>query len=287
VEFADQSMEAISYFALRASAGLAEERGHYPTFPGSKWARGLLPLDTLALVDAVRDQPLDVDRGGRLNWMPVREAIKRWGLRNSNVLAIAPTATISNIIGVSQSLEPTYKNLYVKSNLSGDFTQANEHLVRDLKARGLWDAAMRAEIKYCDGVLAEIERIPDDLKERYRTAFEVAPEWLIECAARRQKWLDMGQSLNLYLAQPSGKKLSEMYFLAWRKGLKTTYYLRTLAATQVEKSTLDVNRFGVQPRWMKSRSASSDIAVERGNASVPEGPPAIACNLGEDCEACQ
>jgi len=287
VEFADQSMEAISYFALRASAGLAEERGHYPTFPGSKWDRGLLPLDTLALVDAVRDQPLDVDRGGRLNWMPVREAIKRWGLRNSNVLAIAPTATISNIIGVSQSLEPTYKNLYVKSNLSGDFTQANEHLVRDLKARGLWDAAMRAEIKYCDGVLAEIERIPDDLKERYRTAFEVAPEWLIECAARRQKWLDMGQSLNLYLAQPSGKKLSEMYFLAWRKGLKTTYYLRTLAATQVEKSTLDVNRFGVQPRWMKSRSASSDIAVERGNASVPEGPPAIACNLGEDCEACQ
>jgi len=288
VEFADQSMEAISFYALLSSARLAEERGAYPTFPGSKWDRGLLPLDTLALVDAARDQPLPVDRTARLDWTPTREAIRDHGMRNSNVLAIAPTATISNIVGVSQSIEPTYKNLYVKSNLSGDFTQVNEHLVRELKSRGLWDADMREELKYCDGVLADIERVPDALKERYRTAFEVGPEWLIECAARRQKWLDMGQSLNLYLAQPSGRRLSEMYFLAWEKGLKTTYYLRTLAATQVEKSTLDVNRFGVQPRWMKSRSASSDIAVERTAAPAPEGTPAVtACNLGEDCEACQ
>ncbi len=284
VEFADQSMEALSYFALLSSARLAEERGHYPTFSGSQWDRGLLPLDTLALLDGVRDQPLAVDRSAQLDWTPVREAIQDHGIRNSNVLAIAPTATISNIIGVSQSIEPTYKNLYVKSNLSGEFVQINNHLVRELKAHGLWDAEMREEIKYCDGVLAEIERIPAELKMRYRTAFEIGPEWLIECAACRQKWLDMGQSLNLYLAQPSGKKLSEMYFLAWSKGLKTTYYLRTLAATQVEKSTLDVNRFGVQPRWMKNKSASSDITVDRS----PDAAPVIAtCNLGEDCEACQ
>ena len=285
VVFADASMEAISYYALLTSAKLAEERGAYPTFPGSKWDRGLLPLDTLALVDDVRPQPLAVDRTARLDWTPVREAIAKHGIRNSNVLAIAPTATISNIVGVSQSIEPTYKNLYVKSNLSGDFTQVSESLVRDLKAHGLWDASMREEIKYCDGVLAEIERVPEALKARHQTAFEVGPEWLIECAAHRQKWLDMGQSLNLYLAQPSGKKLGEMYFLAWNKGLKTTYYLRTLAATQVEKSTLDVNRFGVQPRWMKSKSASGDIAVERTAAAL-EAAPAV-CNLGEDCEACQ
>ncbi len=286
VIFADESMEAISYYALLTSSKLAEERGAYPTFAGSKWERGLLPLDTLALVDEVREQPLAVDRTARMDWTPVREAIARHGMRNSNVLAIAPTATISNIVGVSQSIEPTYKNLYVKSNLSGDFTQISENLVRDLKAHGLWDAQMREEIKYCDGVLAEIERVPDFLKARHQTAFEVGPEWLIECAAHRQKWLDMGQSLNLYLAQPSGKKLSEMYFLSWHKGLKTTYYLRTLAATQVEKSTLDVNRFGVQPRWMKNRSASGDIAVERTAEAAPDAAPAV-CNLGEDCEACQ
>ncbi len=286
VKFADESMEALSYFALRSSATLAKERGKYPTFPGSKWDRGLLPLDTLALVDEVREEPLRVSRTAKMDWEPVRQAIREHGIRNSNVLAIAPTATISNIIGVSQSIEPTYKNLYVKSNLSGEFIQINDHLVRELKAAGLWDAEMREEIKYCDGVLSEIDRIPAVLKERYLTAFEVGPEWLIECAAHRQKWLDMGQSLNLYLAQPSGKKLGEMYFLAWHKGLKTTYYLRTLAATQVEKSTVDVNRFGVQPRWMKNKSASGDIAVERSAAAVPDAAPAV-CELGEDCEACQ
>lgn len=279
-DFADRSMETISYYALLASAELAEERGAYPTFPGSKWDRGLLPLDTLAFVDAQRGLLLDVDRTASLDWTPVREAIRQHGMRNSNVLAIAPTATISNIIGVTQSIEPTYKNLYVKSNLSGDFTQVNTSLVERLKALGLWDAEMQAEIKYHDGTLSQIGRIPLDLKNCYRTAFEIAPEWLIECAARRQKWIDMGQSLNLYLAQPSGKKLGEMYFLAWHKGLKTTYYLRTLAATQVEKSTLDINRFGVQPRWMKNKSASSEITIERT-------PESAACNLSSDCEACQ
>jgi len=279
-DFADRSMEVVSYYALAASAELAEERGAYPTFPGSKWDRGLLPLDTLAFVDAQRGLPLDVDRAASLDWTPVREAIRQHGMRNSNVLAIAPTATISNIIGVTQSIEPTYKNLYVKSNLSGDFTQVNTSLVKHLKALGLWDTEMQAEIKYHDGTLSQIERIPANLKDCYRTAFEIAPEWLIECAARRQKWIDMGQSLNLYLAQPSGKKLGEMYFLAWHKGLKTTYYLRTLAATQVEKSTLDINRFGVQPRWMKNKSASSEITIERT-------PESAACNLGSECEACQ
>ena len=282
VTFADQSMEAISYYAIRASSQLAQERGAYSSFSGSKWDRGLLPIDTLSLLDDHRAQPIDLDRSASLDWTPVRESIATHGVRNSNVLAIAPTATISNIIGVSQSIEPTYKNLYVKSNLSGDFTQINDHLVQDLKASGLWDADIREEIKYYDGILSEIDRIPENLKERYLTAFEVGPDWLIECAARRQKWLDMGQSLNLYMAQPSGRNLSEMYFLAWNKGLKTTYYLRTLAATQVEKSTLDINRFGVQPRWMKNKSASSDISVER--APVVSG---AVCNLGEDCEACQ
>jgi ribonucleoside-diphosphate reductase alpha chain len=207
--------------------------------------------------------------------------MKRHGMRNSNVLAIAPTATISNIIGVSQSIEPSYKNLYVKSNLSGEFTQANRYLVEDLRGLGLWDADMLDALKYYDGELGPIERVPEAIKRRYLTAFEVGPEWLIECGARRQKWIDMGQSLNLYLFEPSGKRLHEMYLLAWRKGLKTTYYLRTLAATQIEKSTLDVNRFGIQPRWMKAKSASAEIRVDR---AAERGK---TCSLDGDCEACQ
>jgi ribonucleoside-diphosphate reductase alpha chain len=196
------------------------------------------------------------------------------------VMAIAPTATISTIVGASQSIEPTYANLYVKSNLSGDFTQVNAFLVADLKRAGLWDAEMLAELKYHDGSVQAIARVPDELKGRYRTAFEIEPEWLIAAASRRQKWIDMGQSLNLYLAAPSGKRLDEIYRLAWRVGLKTTYYPRTTAATRVEKSTLDINRFGIQPRWMKSRSASSDIQVARAS----EGS---ACSLDGECEACQ
>ncbi|MCW3055910.1 MAG: nrdZ [Chthonomonadales bacterium] len=281
VDFADQSMEAISYFALFASTRLAQERGAYGSYAGSKWDRGLLPIDTLELLEQERGVPLQVERSNRLDWTPVREAIRQHGLRNSNLLAIAPTATISNIVGVTQSIEPTYSNLFVKSNLSGEFTQLNERLVQDLKRLELWDAQMLDEIKYYDGVLAEVERIPENLKQRYQTAFEIGALWLIECAARRQKWLDMGQSLNLYMAAPNGKKLHDMYFLAWAKGLKTTYYLRTLAATQVEKSTLDINRFGIQPRWMKNKSASSAVELERPGTTAP------ACGLDGECEACQ
>jgi len=203
-------------------------------------------------------------------------------MRNSNTMAIAPTATISNITGVVQSIEPTYKNLYAKSNLSGEFTSVNTYLVDELKRLNLWDAEMIEDLKYFDGSVQEIERVPQNLKDVFRTAFEIEPRWLIECASRRQKWLDMGQSLNLYLAAPDGRKLSEMYLLAWELGLKTTYYLRTVAATQIEKSTLDVNRRGIQPRWMKNKSASSNIKVERRTE------PAKACSiLDPTCESCQ
>jgi len=294
VDFADESMEAISYYALLASSNLAEERGTYETYQGSKWDRGILPIDSMEILEEERGLPIDIDRSSKLDWQVVRDAIAKNGMRNSNVMAIAPTATISTIIGVAQSIEPTYKNLFVKSNLSGEFPQINRRMVQDLKELGLWDSDMIEALKYYDGGLLEIERIPDDIKRKYLTAFEVAPQWLVECAARRQKWLDMGQSLNLYMSEPSGKKLHEMYFLAWNKGLKTTYYLRTLSATQVEKSTVDVNKFGIQPRWMKNQSASANIKVDRDKAAqndpdqLPEQQPeAKQCNLDGDCESCQ
>jgi ribonucleoside-diphosphate reductase alpha chain len=284
-EFADRSMEAISHAAILASASLARERGAYSSYPGSKWQRGLLPIDTMKLLEEERGEQIPVDRSSALDWRQVREAVAEHGMRNSNVLAIAPTATISTIIGVSQSIEPAYKHLYAKSNLSGEFTQVSEMLVGELKRLGLWDAQMLDELKYYDGSLQHIGRIPLEIRQRFLTAFEIEPKWLIECAARRQKWLDQGQSLNLYLAEPSGRKMHDMYLLAWQKGLKTTYYLRTLAATQVEKSTLDVNRFGVQPKWMKHRSTSSDVEIHR--ATEPE-PVAAACRLDDPtCEACQ
>lgn len=284
VRFADTSMEAISYYALLASAELADERGRYASYDGSKWSRGLLPIDTIHLLEAERGLPVEMDRSASMDWSPVREAIARHGMRNSQVLAIAPTATIANIIGVSQSIEPDYKLLHVKSNMSGDFTVINASLVAELEAAGLWDAEMLSDLKYYDGSIQAIDRIPADLKQRYRTAFEVAPEWLIQAANRRQKWLDMAQSLNLYVQEPNGRKLSDLYLLAWHSGLKTTYYLRTLAATQVEKSTLDVNRYGLQPRWMKHESASGAIQVERGKTQVN----GAACDMDDkDCEACQ
>ena len=285
VEFADRSMEAISYYAILASSQLAQERGKYSSYSGSKWDRGLLPMDTLELLEHERGEPIPVDRSATLDWQVVRDAVASQGMRNSNVLAIAPTATISTIIGVSQSIEPTYRHLYAKSNLSGEFTQVSESLVVELKRRGLWDASLLDELKYHDGSLQNIGRIPLELRQRFLTAFEVEPKWMIECAARRQKWIDQGQSLNLYLAEPSGRKMHDMYLLAWQKGLKTTYYLRTLAATQVEKSTLDVNRFGVQPKWMKNRSTSSDVEIRR-EAELDSSVP--ACRLDDPtCEACQ
>jgi ribonucleoside-diphosphate reductase alpha chain len=288
VEFADASMELIAYHALLASAELARERGAYSTFKGSKWSQGLLPLDTIELLAQDRGS-LDMDRTARLDWKAVHDAIRRHGLRNSNTMAIAPTATISNIVGVFQSIEPAYKHLFTKANLSGDFTTANIYLVADLKRLGLWDDELVDDLKHYDGSIQEIERVPAGLKELYRTAFEIEPRWLIECASRRQKWIDMGQSLNLYIAQPSGKQLSEMYLLAWEKGLKTTYYLRSQAATQIEKSTTDVNRRGLQPRWMKNKSASADINVQREGEPVSvEAAPVKSCLLNDPaCESCQ
>ncbi len=290
VAFADESMEIIAYHTLLASVELAKERGPYASFEGSKWSAGLLPIDTIELLAQERGGFLSMDRAARLDWSEVRNAIRAHGLRNSNTMAIAPTATISNIVGVSQSIEPTYKHLFAKANLSGDFTTANTFLVADLKQRGLWDAEMVDDLKYYDGSIQDIERIPADLKALYQTAFEIEPQWLIECASRRQKWLDMGQSLNLYLAQPNGKQLSEMYLLAWEKGLKTTYYLRSLAATQIEKSTSDVNRRGLQPRWMRNKSASANIKVQRENGvnSEPSANEVKLCSLNDPtCEACQ
>jgi ribonucleoside-diphosphate reductase alpha chain len=281
VDFADKSMEAISYFAISASSNLAGERGTYSSYQGSKWDRGLLPIDTVAILEEERGMPIDMDKSMSMDWDKVRELVAKHGIRNSNVMAIAPTATISTIVGVTQSIEPTYKHLFVKSNLSGEFVQVNVKLVNEMKERGLWGDEMLEKIKYFDGALGEIPDLPEDIKGRYATAFEIDPSWIIRCASRRQKWLDMGQSLNLYLGQPSGRRLDEMYRMAWQAGLKTTYYLRSLGATQVEKSTVDINKFGVQPRWMKNASASADIAVERQ-------PEVQQCSIDDpDCEACQ
>lgn len=288
VEFADRSMEAIASFTILASAELARERGRYPSYTGSKWDRGLLPIDTLRLLGDERGEPIDIDTSGSLDWVAVREAVQQYGMRNSHTMAIAPTATIANILGVSQSIEPLYTNLYVKSNLSGEFTVVNHYLVRDLVSRGLWDHQMLDDLKYFDGSIQQIDRVPPDLKARYLTAFEVDPDWLIECAARRQKWIDMGQSLNLYVAEPNGRKLSEMYLSAWKKGLKTTYYLRSHGATQNEKSTLDINSRGIQPRWMKSRSASSDLRIERDGLTARERvADGLTCSLEAGCESCE
>lgn len=284
VDFADEVTEAISYHAITASSRLAAERGAYTSYAGSKWDRGLLPIDTVQVLAETRGDDLSMDQTSSLDWRPVREIIAKNGMRNSNVMAIAPTATISNIAGCHQSIEPAYKNLFVKSNLSGDFTMINESLVAVLKARDIWDDQMIDDLKHHDGELGEIDRIPDETKRLYQTAFEVDAGLLIEANSRRQKWIDMGISFNLYLAKPDGRALSQMYFDCWRKGLKTTYYLRSLAATQIEKSTSDVNAHGIQPKWMKNKSASAQMTPEPViTASTPN-----ACSiLDPDCEACQ
>jgi len=264
VEFADRSMELISYHAIRASTDLAEERGVYSSYEGSLWSQGILPIDSVALVEQERGGYLQQDRSTTLDWESLRERVKAVGMRNSNTMAIAPTATISNICGVSQSVEPTYQNLFVKSNLSGEFTVVNPYLVSDLKQQGLWDAVMINDLKYYDGSVQKIERIADETRQLYATAFEIDPRWLIEAASRRQKWIDQAQSLNLYMAEPSGKKLDILYKLAWIRGLKTTYYLRTLGATHVEKSTAfdgklnAVKEAGVMPTEQTPRMCSID-----------------------------
>jgi ribonucleoside-diphosphate reductase alpha chain len=298
VEFADSSMEAISYYSILASSRLAKERGSYPSYAGSSWSQGLLPIDTVKLMEAERGVSVKMDATCRKDWAPVRAHIQQWGMRNSNCMAIAPTATISNIVGVAQSIEPTYKNLYVKSNLSGEFTVINTFLVDALKDKGLWDKPMVEDLKYFDGELAEISRIPEDIKKRFLTAFDIDPKWLIACAMKRQKWIDMGQSLNLYMAQPNGKKLDAMYKLAWESGLKTTYYLRALGATQAEKSTLDRTRgtnavttataAATAVSEAEAEAAIQRIREENKKNETPEGA-ALACSIlnGEDCEACQ
>ncbi|WP_407941705.1 ribonucleoside-diphosphate reductase subunit alpha [Noviherbaspirillum galbum] len=292
VEFADRSMEAVCYYAYWASTELAEERGRYSSYKGSLWDRGILPQDSLRLLAEERGGYLEVDASESMDWASLRDRIKSHGMRNSNCVAIAPTATISNIIDVSACIEPTYQNLYVKSNLSGEFTEINEHLVRDLKARGLWDEVMVADLKYFDGSLAKIDRIPQDLRELYATAFEVEPKWLVEAASRRQKWIDQAQSLNIYMAGASGKKLDETYKLAWLRGLKTTYYLRTIGATHAEKSTTKagaLNAVSANAMNVAAASAASPVAAMPA-AEEPAGP---ACMLRpgdpgfDECEACQ
>ncbi|HLX80851.1 MAG TPA: ribonucleoside-diphosphate reductase subunit alpha [Burkholderiales bacterium] len=278
VEFADRSMEMVAYCAYWASTELAEERGQYPTFRGSLWDRGILPQDTLDLLAAERGGYVEVDRSSALDWEPLRARIKQYGMRNSNCIAIAPTATIANIIGVSASLEPTYQNLYVKSNLSGEFTVTNEYLVSDLKRAGLWDEVMISDLKYFDGNLARVDRAPAELRRLYATAFEVEPKWLVEAGARRQKWIDQSQSLNIYMAGASGKKLDETYKLAWIRGLKTTYYLRAMGATHAEKSTSKAGALNAVP--------SGGGITESASASTTEEPKFCAID-NPDCEACQ
>ncbi|MEI6001380.1 ribonucleoside-diphosphate reductase subunit alpha [Paraburkholderia bengalensis] len=318
VEFADRSMEAVCYYAYWASTELAEERGRYATYRGSLWDRGILPQDTLKLLEEARGGYIEVDSSESMDWASLRSRIATHGMRNSNCVAIAPTATISNIIGVSACIEPTFQNLYVKSNLSGEFTVVNDYLVRDLKARGLWDEVMVADLKYFDGSLSRIDRVPADLRAIYATAFEVDATWLVEAASRRQKWIDQAQSLNIYMAGASGKKLDEVYKLAWLRGLKTTYYLRTMAATHVEKSTVahgalnavpsgdggaggaaggfgvggGVGSSGVTGGFQASAASAAATAVPAAVEAAPEADgPVCMMRPGdpgfEECEACQ
>ncbi len=263
IEFADESMEAVSYYAIQASTQLADERGAYSSYQGSLWSQGILPIDSIELLRDARGDYLQQDTSSRMNWDSLRQRVMSVGMRNSNTMAIAPTATISNICGISQSIEPIYQNLFVKSNLSGEFTVVNPYLVDDLKQQGLWDDVMVNDLKYYDGSVQNIDRVPEDLKAIYSTAFEIDSRWLVEAASRRQKWIDQGQSLNLYMAEPSGKKLDNLYKLAWVRGLKTTYYLRSLGATAVEKSTTEMP----EPKI--------------------EEEPKVCSILDPDCEACQ
>ena len=271
IEFADKSMEMVSYYAIKASSNLAEERGQYSSFSGSLWSQGILPIDSLEnLKDSRGEEYFDVNNSSTMDWKKLRELIKKQGMRNSNVMAIAPTATIANITGVSQSIEPTYQNLFVKSNLSGEFTVVNLYLVNALKKEGLWDDVMINDLKYFDGNVDKIARIPEQIKNLYATAFDIEPKWIIESASRRQKWIDQSQSLNLYINEPNGKKLDVMYRMAWLKGLKTTYYLRSKGATTAEKSTIHTGE-------LNAVSTSSEAAP------LPE-----ACSVTDpDCDACQ
>ena len=267
VQFADESMEIISYYAIEASCELAKERGCYSSYEGSLWSKGILPIDSINLLQQARGEYLEQDRSQTLDWEPLRVKVRTQGMRNSNVMAIAPTATISNICGVSQSIEPTYQNLYVKSNLSGEFTVVNPYLIHELKALNLWDEVMVNDLKYFNGSVQPINRVPDELKARYATSFEIDPTWFVEAGSRRQKWLDQAQSLNIYMAKPSGKKLDSLYTLAWTRGLKTTYYLRSVGASNAEKSTVNDGSLNA--------------------VKIQDQQPQACSILDPDCEACQ
>ncbi|CAI3152670.1 ribonucleoside-diphosphate reductase subunit alpha [Acinetobacter baumannii] len=296
VNFADESMEVISYYAIQTSSDLAVERGAYSTFKGSLWDQGILPIDSLEIVAKSRPERMfEVDRTQRLDWDSLRAKVQKDGMRNSNVMAIAPTATISNICGVSQSIEPTFQNLYVKSNLSGEFTVINPYLVRALKERGLWDTVMVNDLKHFEGSVQKIARIPEELKAIFATAFEVEPRWIVDAASRRQKWIDQAQSLNLYISGANGKKLDITYKMAWLRGLKTTYYLRALGATSAEKSTINTGALNaVKPATVEAAPAAAPVVEAKKPEAVEEdgftqaAPVPMACSIDNpDCEACQ
>jgi ribonucleoside-diphosphate reductase alpha chain len=304
ITFADETMELVSYHAIMGSSLLARERGTYPSYAGSKWDRGIFPADTIDLLESERGEPVHVSRGGRLDWNEVREHVRAHGMRNSNTMAIAPTATISNIAGCFPCIEPAYKNLYVKANMSGEFTVVNRYLVRDLKSRGLWNEQTLERLKYFDGSLSRMEEIPEELKDLYKEAFEIDPVHLIRVTAARAKWVDQSQSHNVFMRGSSGKLLHDVYMTAWETGLKTTYYLRTLAASQIEKSTLDAGKYGYTQKRDQGQTRTADkSAVDQGVAdgvgpagnaldsavrSIPATQVGSACNvLDPDCEACQ
>ncbi len=296
VEFADRSMEALCYHAYWASTELAEERGRYSSYRGSLWERGILPPDTLDLLAAQRDAGkapgaasyVDVDRSAAMDWSALRARIASHGMRNSNCVAIAPTATISNIVGVDASIEPCFGNLSVKSNLSGEFTVVNEYLVRDLKRLGLWDDVMVMDLKHFDGSLRRIDRVPEAIKQLYATAFEIEPQWLVEAAARRQKWIDQAQSLNIYMAGASGRKLDELYRLAWVRGLKTTYYLRTMGATHAEKSTVKSGALNAVSMADGTGHLGGDASMQPARSAGDAAADVKFCSIDNpECEACQ
>jgi ribonucleoside-diphosphate reductase alpha chain len=288
--FADRSMEAVCYYAYLASTEMAEERGRYSSYRGSLWDRGIMPQDSLKLLAEERGGYVEIDDSSAMDWDALRARIKKHGMRNSNCIAIAPTATISNIVGVGASIEPEYQNIYVKSNLSGEFTVVNEHLVAELKKQSLWDEVMVADLKYFDGSLAKIDRVPAKLRQLYATAFEVDAKWIVEAGARRQKWIDQAQSLNIYMAGASGKKLDETYKLAWIRGLKTTYYLRTLAATSAEKSTGqggELNAVSTSGGVTGASSLASSIKASAPKHTVQEPEPKVCLLNDPTCESCQ
>jgi ribonucleoside-diphosphate reductase alpha chain len=301
LQLADETMELISYNAILGSSELAAERGAYPTYKGSKWDRGLFPLDTVDLLEQERGVPVEVSRGSVLDWTPVRESVRKHGMRNSNTMAIAPTATISNISGCFPCIEPIYKNIYVKANISGEFTVVNQYLVSDLKELGLWDGEMLDRLKYCDGQVSLIDEIPDEIKVKYQEAFEIDPLWALEMTAARAKWIDQSQSHNVFVKGTSGKLLNDIYLRAWRLGLKTTYYLRSLAASQIEKSTLDASKYGYTQ--VREYAAVDKVALAVGGNGANGGNGAGGaraastsavsgdvqlCRIEDpECEACQ